>query len=398
MSASSDEIGLFVDGRRYTGWKSIRVTRSIESIAGSFALEAAARWDGREAPWPIVEEDPCRVEIGRFSISGFEFGEPVIDGYIDKRSMSASAEARSLSYSGRDRAGALVDCSAVLFGGWSRTKVDVVGLIREIAQPFGITVSVQPGLTFPQIPKVTVEQGDTAFDAIRRVAGVDGVLIISDGAGGILVTRSGTERAAPLVERENILSASIEYDATDRFRAYIISSQTPGTDDTFGDATRVMTGARDLGVRREHRVQILRPDHALDEASARMYGDWQARLRAARAARATVTVVGWRQPNGKLWTVNQLTRVRAPSLIGIDTDMLISQVEYSKSDQGTLTQLSLVRPDAFTPEPQSATVKKLPRPFGWPELRKGASFDPLLVANRALGELGELLAKLTGKE
>jgi len=33
--------------------------------------------------------------------------------------------------------------------------------------------------------------------------------------------------------------------------------------------------------------------------------------------------------------------------------MLISQVEYSYSASGQVTKLNLVRPDAFTPEPQA---------------------------------------------
>lgn len=396
-SANADEVGLIVDGRRYAGWKSVRVTQSIESLSGSFALEVSDRWDGSKEPWPIVEEDPCRIEIGRISVSGFELGEPVIDGYIDRRAMSADATSRSLSYSGRDRAAALVDCSALLTDGWSRRKVDVAEFVRELAAPFGIRVSVQPGLTFANVPKVSVSPGDGAFEVIRRVAGDDGVLIVSDGAGGILLTRAGKERATSLVEGENILASSVEYDAADRFSVYLVASQTPGTDEAFGEDTLVLTGAVDEGVRRGHRVQILRPDHALDGAAARRYGDWQARIRAARAERVNVTVVGWRQPDSKLWAVNTLTRVKAPRLIGVDGDMLISQVEFSAGDGGHLTTLSLVRPDAFTPEPQKATVKKRPRPFGWPELRRGASFDPLLIANRAINGFGEVLAKLPRK-
>src|SRR5688572_22527297 len=101
---ATQDVKLLVNGRRYSGFKSIRVTRTIESIAGSFALEVSDRWSAEEA-WPIVEEDACRVEVE---------GETVIDGYVERIDVAATKDSRTLAYSGRDRAGALVDSSALL--------------------------------------------------------------------------------------------------------------------------------------------------------------------------------------------------------------------------------------------------------------------------------------------
>src|SRR5690349_1985971 len=101
----SNEVFLVVSGKRYGGWKSIRVTRSIESFCGSFSLDVSDRWRGDETPWPIAEGDACRVEIG---------AEVVIDGYVDQRELGGDATTRTLSYTGRDRAADLVDCSILI--------------------------------------------------------------------------------------------------------------------------------------------------------------------------------------------------------------------------------------------------------------------------------------------
>lgn len=366
----ADEVALAVNGTRYRGWKSVRITRSIESIAGSFALDVSDRWDGVEAPWPIAEEDECRVEID---------GITVIDGYVDKRSLSASKDARTLSYSGRDRAAQLVDCSAITDAGgvskgkWTFYNIDVFRLAVALAEPFGIPVSVQPGLgvVLAKDKKVVVHPGDTSFEVLSRMAAAAGVLLVSDGAGGLVITRAGAARAASLVESENILAASVDYDAADRFHRYLISSQIPGLDEASGEATRIQAEAIDKGVRRTERVLLIRPDKGYTTAESRQRADWEARVRAARAEKVNVTVQGWKQPNGKLWPINAITRVRAPRLIGVDGDLLISQVEYSIGDGGKVTQLSLVRPDAFTPEP-SATVKPSDGSGAWKELAKGA--------------------------
>lgn len=340
----TSSVHLIVNGLRYSGWKSVRVTRSIESLAGSFALEVSERWGGEL--WPITEEDSCRVEID---------GTTVIDGYVDKCDISASKDGRELSYAGRDRAAALVDCSALL-PKWTYYNVNVAEFAAMVAKPFGVRVSVQPGLVLPTVPKLVISPGDKGFEAIKRAADVDGVLLVSDGAGGILITRAGTLRATPLVEGQNIHLASASNDGTERFRRYVLSTQVAATDEAAGNATRVRAEAFDEGVRRTERVLLIRPDRGQSVAAARRRADWEARIRAARAGMITITVLGWKQPSGELWPVNATTRVRASRLLGVDGDMVISQADYSIGNGGEMTQLRLVRPDAFTPQPVKATV------------------------------------------
>lgn len=353
------DVTLLVGGRRYGGWKSVRVTRSIESLAGSFALDVSDRWGAQDEPWPIAEGDPCRVEID---------GTVVIDGYVDQRRLSATATARTLSYTGRDRAADLVDCSAVL-SNYTFRNLTIADFAAALAQPFNVRVSVQAGLTLARRSKIVVQPGDKAYEAIAREAAPAEVLLVSDGDGGILITRAGTARAASLVEGENVLTAEVEHDSADRYHRYRITTQVAGTDEAAGEATRIQAEATDPAVRAS-RVLLIRPDRGYSLTDARRRADWEARIRAARAATATITVLGWKQSNGVLWPLNALTRVKCPRLIGIDGEALISQVDHTISESGQVTQLRLVRPDAFTPEPQ-ATVKTTSR-GGWPELVNGA--------------------------
>lgn len=361
---ADDDVFLVVNGRRHGGWKSIHITRTIESIAGSFALGVSDRWDGREAPLPIAEEDPCRVEIDDVV---------VIDGYIGKRNPSGSATDRSLSFTGHDRAAALVENSAIP-DKWTYNNVTIADFAAVLAKPFGVRISVQAGLVLSRLRKAIVTPGDTPFEAIRRVAEAECVLLVSDGTGGVLITRAGTERAAPLIEGVNIKDASLDYDATDRFHRYVVASQLAGTGKA-SSSLRVMAQAIDEGCRRTDRVLLIRPERGLSPAEAKRRADWEARIRAERAEKATIVVRGWKQPNGKLWPVNAITRVQAPRLIGVDGDMRISQVDNLVDDRGgRITQLGIVRPDSLTPEPK-AVVKDPSKGLGagaWKELEKGA--------------------------
>lgn len=353
------DVVLVVGGRRYGGWKSVRVTRSIESLAGSFSLDVSDRWGANSETWPIVEEDPCRVEIS---------DTVVIDGFVHRRTPSASGSTRALGYSGRDRAAELVDCSAVL-AKWTMYDVNVADFARDLAAPFGIRVSVQPGLVLGKVRKLVTNPGDTVYEAIRRAASDAAVLIVSDGAGGVLFTGRGNTRASPLVEGGNILSCSLEYDGSDRFHRYVMLAQAAGTDEASGNATRIRAEAIDEAVRRKDRVLLIRGEKGYSVEEARRRVDWEARIRAARSETATVTVQGWTQPDGKIWPINALVKVEAPRLLGVDGDMLISQVEYSVGNGGQVTQMRLVRPDAFTPEP---TAKVKAAGGAWKELDRGA--------------------------
>lgn len=369
------DLFLIVGRHRYHGWKSIRVTRSMESIAGSFTLEVSDRWGNDEEPWPIAEEDACRVEISTGTTTTV-----VIDGYVDKRSLAIDGGQLALSYSGRDRAAALVDCSAIVAGGatagnkWVFRNLDVVEFARAVALAHGVKVSVQAGLVLPREPRLDLHPGDTCFDSIARAAARVGVMVVSDASGGIVITRAGTARAASLLQGINVLSASVEYDGAERYHRYLIASQVPATDEASGEATRIQAEATDDGVTRTSRVILIRPDKGYNQADARRRADWEARSRAARAETVTITVQGWTQPNGSLWPINALVRATVPR-IGVDGDMLISQAEYSMGDGGQVTQLRLVRPDAFTPEP-SATVKEATGEL-WLIERNGELVEPI---------------------
>ena len=355
------DVRLNVNGRRYGGWKGIRITRSIESAAGSFELDVSDRWGGQEELWPITEEDECQVQID---------GETVIDGWIDRREIALSATERRLTYAGRDKAAVLVDCSAVL-DRWSFRNATVQDIAREVCRPFGISVSLQPGLILPAPhEKLVVNPGDSAFSVIERAAVMAGVLVVSDGAGGLQITRSGTGRApVSLIQGQDmVLAASVDYDATQRFSQYVVATQTAGSDTTSGNATRVRATADDEGVQRTDRVLMVLPEAGASTAYARQRADWEARIRAARAETVTMVVRGWRAGASKLWPLNALIAVRFPA-VGVDGDLLITSAEHSLDDGGEVTTLRLMRPDAFAPEPVLAKVK---RAGGlWKEIRDG---------------------------
>lgn len=355
---------LIVNGTEYAGWKGVSVTRSMETIAGQFQLDVSDRWAAAAESWPIREEDACRVEID---------GEPVIDGFVDVRSPAGAATQSALTYSGKDRAAALVECSGIVSGAdvkgnkWTYNNISVLEFCQAIAKPFGIKVSLQPGLILTKLPRLVAHPGDDAFEMMSKAANDDGVLLVSDGRGGVVVTRRGTTRATALVQGVNVMGWGGSFDMTDRFYRYLIASQVPGTEEESGEQANVIAEAFDLGVRRKDRVKLIRPEKNYGRADAKRRADWEARTRAAKGEKFQLVVQGWRQTFGtELWPINALVAVEIPR-IGLSGDMLISQTQFTVNDGGRITLISVVRPDAFEPEPKAFTGTE----GAWKELRKG---------------------------
>jgi prophage tail gpP-like protein len=352
------EIVLTVNGLNFAGWKTARVTRSLEAIAGGFELSVSDRWREGQEPWQIFPEDICALTLA---------GQRVISGYVDRQTPAYSAGEHSLSVAGRDKTAALVDCSA-LGPPWEYLSTPALTILQRLADPFGVTVVLQPGLTLGKLPeKVTVNPGDSVFSVMETICRKLGVLAVSDGNGGVLIMRPGSTRAmTALVEGENILSGSATFDATGRFARYVVLGQSQGTDDWFGSGTAGVRGeATDTGVLRGSRVLVVRAEGNVTPALATARAKWEAAVRAARGDTVTVSVQGWTQGDGALWPLGALVEVRSPRL-GVDGEMLITETVFEVSDGGTTTQLTLRRPDAYLPE-----SARRGGDYQWEEIRRG---------------------------
>lgn len=351
---SDSRVSILVKGKAYGGWKSARVMRSIESICGSFDLSVSDRFVDQEIPWPILEEDECTVKIE---------GVTVLTGYVDARRVSFGPEESTFEVTGRDRTGDLVDCSVFLpesgaskkgKKAWQFVGVSPLDLAIKVAKPYGISVTLQAGLSPPaKVKTFAVSPGDSAADVIEKACRLAGLLPVSDGVGGLVLVRAGSNRATTaLVQGKNVLSASAEFDSQGRFATYAALAQGPGTDDAFGTAAaHVQAYAEDAGVRRPWRTLVVRPEGAATVAQCELRAQWEAKVRAARGDAVSVNVQGWRQQDGSVWPLNAKVQTDLPA-IGIGGEMLITGALHTVDDStGEITQLTIRRPDAFLPDP-----------------------------------------------
>lgn len=337
----SNKVNLFVNGKNYDGWKDVEVSIGLKSLSGSFSLSITDRWSGQREPWIIKPNDKCTVLIN---------DNKLITGFVDKLNPSYDSNSRKISVGGRDKTADFVDCSFELnkkqFNGQT---LDLIA--KALAKPFGIGVIMigKPGDPFKD---TKMQEGEACFESLDRLAKMRGFLLTTNGLGSIVITRPSGKRATTALEQgKNILSMSANYDNSDRHSDYIVKAQTNNFAEEIdpSKAFQVKATAKDKGVNRYRPLVIIAEQGATqNEAQTRV--NWEATVRAAKAAKFQVTVQGWTQADGSLWLPNQLVRVKS-SWVGANGDLLITNVKFKQNENSTTAVLDLERPDAYKPEP-----------------------------------------------
>lgn len=348
-----DDLELLVNGMNYAGWTSIGVTRAIDAATTAFTVTLTERWESGASspaqvePWPIVPGDACEVRLA---------GVSMVNGYVDIFKPSFSSTDHTINIQGRDKNQDLVDCSAVHSPDeWK--NIDLLRFALALAQPFGVKVvaDVDVGASFPVCK---LQQGETAFKAIERYARQRRVLLMPDGAGGLLITRAGGRRAVVgLVQGENILSAEGTIDHSQRFSSYLIKGQASYSPDSTGETEAHIEGSvTDSGIAR-YRPMLIVAETGGTASGLQERATWEANSRIGKSASASIKVQGWRQrPGGPLWEPGMLVHVRSPWL-RCDGEMIIRQVTYERGEGGTTSKLDIVSPQAFAPEPPDSKSK-----------------------------------------
>lgn len=344
------DVKLRIGANDYGGWKTVRIQRSIEQIAGKFSLALTERWSGQDAPWPIQPGAECQVLID---------GVPVITGYVDDVEIDYSATEHTVSVTGRDKTGDLVDCS-VPNKDKQRLNITLLTLAKKLCAPYGIKVTADVDVG-PAFISVTDNSAASVFEVLNAATAIRAVLLVSDGLGGLLITRASSERIQTVLWLgENVLACSALFTHLDRYRDYTVYGQQPGSDDGDGIYfSEPHASTRDEHIIR-HRPLTVIAEQRIDLAAAKVRAEWERNVRFGKSQRIQYTVQGWHYETGKLWPINRLVPVR-DDFLEIDADRLITGVTFILDERGARTELSVMPKEAYDliplPEGEEAWVK-----------------------------------------
>lgn len=387
----TDRISLSMGGQVYRTWTSFELTRDLSEISGSFRVELRDATRHVSFPWADLMDLRPQVTAG-LEVTVAIDGEPVLKGWVDEITPRCGDGQVSVSVSGRDKTCDLIDCAATVKGPWEYRRQKIDKIVGAIVKPFGLTVRADVDLGDP-IDRVCIDVGEVAMSAIEKLCRQRQVLVLSDGVGGIVLTRGGKGRGpADLVfPGGNVIESAGSDSMRERFSEYHVVAQGEkaggkrkkkpakldviahplgegGSSGGSGGASSgayEQTGTKIVGTAKDDAVKRYRPMVVLarnqcDAKIAQAQAEWMSRTARAAAIKLDYPVRDF-QAGGKLWRPNELVMVK-DSFQAIYRDLLIAGLVYSYGAQGAVTKLRLTGPEAFDLEPEGNRAKNHTQP------------------------------------
>jgi prophage tail gpP-like protein len=338
MREYDNEVTLWVDGHLHAGWLDVSVTLNLDHMAGSFTLVLTEEYldDSGLVRLPVRPGASCRLKIDDVT---------VLTGWVDTCTHSFAAADRSVTVTGRDRTGDLVDCSAEVKTYRKRKLEDIAA---DMCAPFGIKVSVADD-TGPAIDSVSVNTGDTVQASLERLCRKQGVLVWADGLGNMVLGHAKAGAPVATLERGvNVLSASAADNHSGRFSRIIVRGPSPSP-----SAISAAVGSHGEGVAEDGEITRYRPKIINAEANGAptdltLRAAHERRVAKGKSRAINASVQGWRHDSG-LWRPGQCV-VFNDDWLDVSGVFVVGNVVLSKnSDKGTVADLKLYPPDAFDP-------------------------------------------------
>ncbi len=387
----SSTISLLAGGKVFRLWTSISLKRDLKEISGSFELEYLDEARADAAGVSVLSPPPyfpmlkpqmaCTIKLD---------DEVVLVGTIEDIDLDEDGHKLRARVTGRDRAGDLHDCAAAPYGPAEFKGVDLLQIATIICQPFGITVRSETDIGEP-FDRLAVGPHETALALLEKAARQRSVLLVSDGVGGLLLTRGGAKRGpAPIERGVNVVATNSRSSTRARFSDVFVKGQSergaghrkragskaaldhsvvpfqPGAAGASASGSNLtVTAPVAAAARTNAKAGVLMTGHAVDPEITRWrphvrmtktqsgmsttqeQAEWAVRVAKGEGEDLHYTVRYWRAgDDNRLWRPNELVAVYDP-YTGIDTDMLIAGLDIHLDAQGPKTRLRVVGKDAY---------------------------------------------------
>lgn len=337
-----NNVELKVDGKIFSGWTSVTVNRSIETMAGYFDLGVNVQ----------TSTDLSSLAPGKpFTLS--IDGQTVITGYTDGRRRQMGADSMKITIAGRDKTADLIDCAAIYKGGqWKKRTLEQIA--RDLCQPYGVAVrwELTDAESAAPFSSFTLDHSETVYEALGRAARARGVLITSNAAGDLVFTRADESHSDRLVLGENLLSVDFDEDYRDRFSEYTVKGH-GRSNGKVGDTVDARTIASQKGTATDSAITRYRPmiilaDSKIDAQSATARALREQRRCLAKSVTFEAQLDGWTRSNGQIWMPNILAEIDASKFAIQTGPLLVSKVVLTLDDrEGVKTTLTLAPRDGF---------------------------------------------------
>lgn len=342
-----NEVVVRIGGKEHKDWLSYDIDSDFLIPADAFSFETNVSQDqGVLADYSSLQ---CEVLINN---------QLIMTGIIGHQNEMVDKSNHSITFNGRDLAGLLVDCSVKQI---NVKGMNVLAAVQKIAEPWKqIKKVILKAEKNPVLDKVDIEPGETAWQALSKIAYKAGLHVWLEPDGTLVI--GGADYSSPPVatlchskydNRRNIQSIQIEYNTENRYSEVTFLGQ---SHTRFADSSK-----HDLKwVYKDETMTLYKPKtvvigdaenlEQLKVQAKKMLSDWR-----LEGFSLTITVADHKTQDGVLWQPGQRVHV-------IDEDQQIDAIFFLMGRRfflnrngGTLTELRLKEDGIWTPD---AYVKK----------------------------------------
>ena len=347
---------LEVSNVRYSRFTQATASISLDNLASGFSFSAVSV-DG--VPLPFKGGEPCKVIVD---------GDAVLSGFIETVEVDYDDSSHNIKIRGRSTTGDLVDSS--LNAKDYTAPVTLLKIIETVISELGLSIGAIDNSNLDPFNGVKIASGvgENAFSFLERLARKQQVLLTSDSDSNVVITRSEptsidatlrntvptrgtTFFTSKAPSTNNIISASVRYDNTQRFRSYSVKSSLNTSlgfagNTSISDVVDQSGTIEDLEVRKGRQLIIV-AEKSSSNGQAKERATWEANIRKARSQIYTVVVQGYRSDSGVLWSVNNLVSI-VDEFSDINAQMLINSVKFMFSAaEGSRTEIGFVPKDSY---------------------------------------------------
>jgi prophage tail gpP-like protein len=353
----SDILTIVSNGKIISGWETITLTRSIEEFPSGCTVTLT---EIGQIDTPLRKDFTCTV---------FLDNTLVITGYIDNVEREFDNDTHRVIINVRSICSSLHDWSAILKAftpgtiapnnvgevllNSSLNGVNAQELAQRLASPYGITVDqLAPSFGGP-IQTFPINQGETPYQIIERVARWQGFLVYDNPEGHMVLNTVGNVRHASGFQQGQVKRFRSNFDGRNQASDYIglWSSVDPQADTAPGSNPHGF--ATDSDVSRLKVLIVISEQSIMGQAIAQRLIEYEKNRRWGRSQQVELTVKGWRDSAGELWTPNNIALVNLPAVQIVNQFWTISKVVYKQDVMsGTTTELILMPPEAFSIMPE----------------------------------------------
>jgi prophage tail gpP-like protein len=325
-------VTVLANGAPWTAFRRVMVRASFKEAARSFHLDIAAE--------PGASATNAVFRAGT-SIDILFNGVPVLRGYVDRKKPHLNEHDKAeIAVSGRAKAQDMIDSSAVHATGFFKNKTPLE--ILQALDQFG--VGVKSRVPLDKVPFYQLTPGESVFRAGEKLCRRQAVWMVGQPDGSVMLDVAGAGRHAPLLEGVNCKVIEADHDWSGRHSKVIVRGQRP-----YGhgkDALEIEAVAADSAVGRNRPVIVVE-DGDTDRTRAGKRARHRRDREAGNGLKANVTVQGFRDDGGVVWTPGFIVYFESP-FADIAQDMAIETVTFEQvRDGGSTTTIELVDPRAL---------------------------------------------------